>query len=89
MEGLAPLHDVESATALVGKLREYKSSAELALIQKATDATVAAHLAAWTAMKAGKSEYEIAAVMTNTYFSMGCERSAYAPIVGSGPNREQ
>jgi Xaa-Pro aminopeptidase len=86
LEGLAPLHDVESATGVVGKLREYKSPAELALIQKATDATVAAHLAAWQAMKAGKSEYEIAAVMTNTYFSMGCERSAYAPIVGSGPN---
>ena len=42
--------------------------------------------AAWHAMKAGKFEYEIAAVMTNTYFSMGCERNAYAPIIGSGPN---
>jgi Xaa-Pro aminopeptidase len=63
-----------------------KSPAELVLIQKASDATVAAHLAAWHAMKAGKSEYEIAAVMTDTYFSMGCERSAYSPIVGSGPN---
>jgi Xaa-Pro aminopeptidase len=86
LKGLAPLHDEGNATALVAKLREYKSPAELALIQKASDATVAAHLAAWHAMKAGKSEYEIAAVMTNTYFSLGCERSAYAPIVGSGPN---
>ena len=86
LKGLAPLHEEGSATALVAKLREYKSPAELALIQKASDATVAAHLAAWHAMKAGKSEYEIAAVMTNTYFSLGCERSAYAPIVGSGPN---
>jgi Xaa-Pro aminopeptidase len=24
--------------------------------------------------------------MTNAYFDLGCERSAYAPIVGSGPN---
>jgi Xaa-Pro aminopeptidase len=86
LKGLAPLHEEGSATALVAKLREFKSPAELGLIQKASDATVAAHLAAWRAMKAGKSEYEIAAVMTNTYFSMGCERSAYAPIVGSGPN---
>ena len=70
----------------MGNLREFKSPAELALIQKASDVTVAAHLAAWHAMKAGKSEYEIAAVMTNEYFSRGCERSAYAPIVGSGPN---
>ncbi|HVO96732.1 MAG TPA: Xaa-Pro peptidase family protein [Bryobacteraceae bacterium] len=83
---LAPLHPEGNATALVAKLREMKSPAELALLQKAADATVAAHLAAWHAMKSGKSEYEISAVMTNTYFSMGCERSAYAPIVGSGPN---
>lgn len=86
LKGLAPLHEEGNATALIAKLREYKSPAELALIQKASDATVAAHLAAWHAMKTGKSEYEIAAVMTYTYFSMGCERSAYAPIIGSGPN---
>jgi Xaa-Pro aminopeptidase len=86
LKGLAPLHEEANATALVAKLREHKSPAELALIQKASDATVAAHLAAWHAMKAGKSEYEISAIMTNTYFSLGCERSAYAPIVGSGPN---
>jgi Xaa-Pro aminopeptidase len=86
LEALAPLHEEGKATALIAKVREIKSPAEVTLIQKASDATVAAHLAAWRAMKAGKSEYEIAAVMTNTYFSMGCERSAYAPIVGSGPN---
>ena len=86
LKGLAPLHEHGDTTALIGSLREIKSAAEMALIQKASDATVAAHLAAWHAMKSGESEYEIAAVMTDTYFSMGCERSAYAPIVGSGPN---
>jgi len=86
LKALAPLHEEGGATALIARLREFKSPAELTLIQKATDATVAAHLAAWHAMKSGKHEYEIAAVMTNSYFSMGCERSAYAPIVGSGPN---
>jgi Xaa-Pro aminopeptidase len=86
LNALAPLHEQGNTTALVGHLREFKSPAELALIQKASNATTAAHLAAWQAMKPGKAEYEIAAVMTNTYLSMGCERSAYAPIVGSGPN---
>jgi Xaa-Pro aminopeptidase len=86
LKELAPLHVEGDTTALIGSLRELKSPAELVLIQKASDATVAAHLAAWHTMKAGKSEYEIAAVMTDTYFSMGCERSAYSPIVGSGPN---
>ena len=37
-------------------------------------------------MKPGLYEYQIAAEMTDTYFEHGCERSAYAPIVGSGPN---
>ncbi len=86
LKGLAPLHDEGNATTLIAKLREFKSPAEIGLIQAASDATVAAHLAAWHAMKPGEHEYQIAAVMTGTYFSMGCERSAYAPIVGSGPN---
>jgi Xaa-Pro aminopeptidase len=86
LKALAPLHEEGNATILIAKLREFKSPAELALMQKAADVTVAAHLAAWHAMKAGKSEYEISAVMTNTYLSAGCERSSYAPIVGSGPN---
>src|SRR5207245_1696496 len=37
-------------------------------------------------MKPGEFEYEIAAVMTGSYMMDGCRRSAYAPIVGSGPN---
>src|SRR5262249_48073768 len=41
---------------------------------------------AWRAMKPGLYEYEIASIMSNMYFSKGCERHAYAPIVGSGPN---
>jgi len=86
LNALAPLHEQGNTTTLLAKLREMKSPAELALLQKAADATVAAHLEAWHAMKPGKPEYEIAAVMTNTYYSMGCERNAYAPIVGSGPN---
>jgi len=74
---------------VVGKchvLRVEKSPAEIDLIRKATDASVAAHLAAWKRMKPGLHEYEIAATMVDTYSELGCERSAYAPIVGSGPN---
>ncbi len=36
--------------------------------------------------EAGLYEYQIAATMTNVYLEQGCERSAYAPIVGSGPD---
>jgi Xaa-Pro aminopeptidase len=79
-------HEDADAGREIAKLRTIKSPAEIALIQRSTDATVAAHLAAWKFIKPGEYEYEIAAVMSNTYFSRGCERSAYAPIVGSGPN---
>jgi Xaa-Pro aminopeptidase len=86
LKQLAPFHPDESAVKAIAKLRMNKSPAEVDLISKSTSATVAAHLAAWKKMKAGQHEYEIAATMTNTYFELGCERSAYAPIVGSGPN---
>jgi Xaa-Pro aminopeptidase len=83
---LAMFHEDSSAALPIARLRMNKSPAEIDLIQKTTDATVAAHLAAWKKIKPGLHEYEIGAVMTNVYFERGCERSAYAPIVGSGPN---
>jgi Xaa-Pro aminopeptidase len=83
---LAPFHEVTGAEPPIARLRMIKSQAEIELITKATDATVAAHLVAWKSMKAGLYEYQIAAAMTNVYFQHGCERSSYAPIVGSGPN---
>jgi Xaa-Pro aminopeptidase len=63
-----------------------KSPAEIELIRRSTDATIAAHRKAWSMMRPGLYEYEIASAMSNEYFSRGCERHAYAPIVGSGPN---
>lgn len=63
-----------------------KSPEELALIQKSIDATLAAHRTAWKMAAPGLYEYQVAAAMTNSYLSEGCERSAYAPIVGAGPN---
>jgi Xaa-Pro aminopeptidase len=86
LKQLALFHAESDASRPIAQLRMIKSPAEIALIARATDVTVAAHLAAWKMLKPGEFEYEIAAAMTNTYFSRGCERSAYAPIVGSGPN---
>jgi Xaa-Pro aminopeptidase len=86
LKSLAVFHEAGDAERLLSRLRMMKSPAEIALIQHASDATVAAHLEAWKQMRAGQYEYQIAAEMTNVYFARGCERSAYAPIVGSGPN---
>ena len=63
-----------------------KSPAELALLQYSIDVTLDAHRAAWKRAAPGEYEYQVAATMTDVYFDAGCQRSAYAPIVGSGPN---
>ncbi|MBV9399948.1 MAG: aminopeptidase P N-terminal domain-containing protein [Bryobacterales bacterium] len=86
LKGLAALHEQADAGPEIARLRVIKSPAEVSLIEKSTEATTPAHLAAWKKMKPGMFEYEIAAAMTNVYFERGCERNAYAPIVGSGPN---
>lgn len=83
---LLPLRVISDASLPIARLRMKKSAAEIAAIQHSTDATIAAHLAAWRSLRAGMPEYQIAAIMTEVYFAQGCERHAYAPIVGSGPN---
>jgi Xaa-Pro aminopeptidase len=86
LKSLAVFHEEADAARAIARLRMVKSPAEVELITKATDATVAAHLAGWKKTRPGVWEYEIAAHMTNAYLERGCERNAYAPIVGSGPN---
>ncbi|HLY17502.1 MAG TPA: Xaa-Pro peptidase family protein [Bryobacteraceae bacterium] len=83
---LAPLRDISDAGPLIARLRMHKSAEELALIQKSIDATLAAHRAAWKRAAPGLYEYQVAATMTEVYSDQGCERHAYAPIVGAGPD---
>jgi Xaa-Pro aminopeptidase len=69
---------------MVSSLRTTKDAGEVALIRKAVDASVAAHFAAFKAVKPSVNEREIAALMEYEWGKRGCERVAYAPIVGSG-----
>jgi len=71
---------------LVSSLRTVKDSAEIERIRKATDATVAAQLAAMRALKPGITEREVSALLQYEWGKRGCERPAYSPIVGSGFN---
>jgi Xaa-Pro aminopeptidase len=94
----APLQWLETANAfpvgtsyadirpLLGSLRTVKDAGEVELIRKATDASVAAQLAAIKAIKPGMTEREISALLQYEWGKRGCERPAYAPIVGSGIN---
>jgi Xaa-Pro aminopeptidase len=78
-----PTHDVRT---LIEQLRMVKSPAEIALIQKATDASAAAQLAGMRAIKPGVRERAIAATEVATMLTEGCERASYPAIVGSGIN---
>jgi Xaa-Pro aminopeptidase len=71
---------------MLTSLRTAKDAREIALIQKAVDASVAAHLAAMKAIKPNVKEYEISALMNYEWQRRGCEGPSYSPIVGSGRN---
>ena len=71
---------------MLSSLRTVKDAGEIALLQKAVDASVAAHSAAMKEVKPGVKEYEISALMQYEWDKRGCERPSYAPIVGSGHN---
>ena len=69
---------------MLESLRTYKDSGEIERIRHATDASIAAHFAAMHAVKPGITEREVSALMQYEWGKRGCERPAYAPIVGSG-----
>lgn len=81
-----PPAEVAAAAHALALLRMRKSPHELEQLQRAADASVAAHLAAWKRAAPGLYEYQVAAAMQAAYLELGCERGSYAPIVGSGPN---
>jgi len=76
----------KDAAPALGAMRQIKSPGELALLQKAVDLSVDAHIAAMHDMRPGLYEYQIAARMKDVHDWGGCEREAYAPIVGTGLN---
>jgi Xaa-Pro aminopeptidase len=71
---------------LLASLRLYKDAGEMDRIRKAVNASAAAHFAAMRTLKPGMNEREISALMQYEWGRRGCERPAYAPIVGSGFN---
>jgi Xaa-Pro aminopeptidase len=71
---------------LLATMRASKDSREIERLRKATEASMAAHRAAMRAIKPGMTELQVAALMENEFKRAGCERPAFAPIVGSGAN---
>ena len=82
----APLATLADFRDMVTRMRMVKSPGEIALIRKAADASVEAHLAAMKTVRPGLWEYQVAARMEYEFQRRGCEWPAYPPIVGSGFN---
>jgi len=74
-------HDV---TEPAGQLRAVKDEGEIALLRKASDASIAGQRAMMRAVRPGVTERALAGEMTAVWMENGCERASYAPIVGSG-----
>jgi Xaa-Pro aminopeptidase len=79
-----PAIQVNDVARAITSLREVKSPGEVALLQKAVDASVDAQLDAMKHMRPGLFEYQVAARMKMIHEMAGCSREAYSPIVGAG-----
>ena len=67
----APAATLVSATPVTAGCRMFKSAAELALMQRATDITVLAIKAAFATLKAGMTQYDLAANATGALSRLG------------------
>lgn len=71
---------------IIHPMRMIKSNYEVAMMQKAVDATVAAHRRAMQACKPGLHEYQIEAELLHEFHYYGCRSEAYTSIVAGGEN---
>jgi Xaa-Pro aminopeptidase len=76
----------QDVTSLTAQLRVVKDAGEIALLKKASTASIEAQRVMMRAVRPGATERAIAGKMTAVWMEGGCERPAYAPIVGSGIN---
>jgi Xaa-Pro aminopeptidase len=74
------------AEAVLHEKRLLKRPEELEIMRRAARISGQAHLAAMKAAAPGVNECEIDALFRGIFRREGCERPAYEPIVGSGPN---
>jgi Xaa-Pro aminopeptidase len=72
--------------AILHEMRLRKSPAELETMRAAARITREAHEGAMARARPGMREYEVEALLLDTFRRHGSERPAYGSIVGSGPN---
>jgi Xaa-Pro aminopeptidase len=71
---------------LIAELRLIKDAGEVELLKKAESTSILGQRAMFKAVHPGATELAVAGAMTKVWMENGCQRPAYFPIVGSGPN---
>lgn len=85
-DGVVRERDIREVGPALARMRSVKSPEEIALIQKAVEATVSGHRAAWKAVADGSTERSMVAEFVGAVFRAGCQRLAFPPMAGAGPN---
>jgi Xaa-Pro aminopeptidase len=71
---------------VVHEMRLFKATSDLDAMKNAAAITGEAHMRAMRTAKAGMHEFEVEALLLETFRKRGSERPAYGSIVGSGAN---
>lgn len=80
-----PVEIVDPSTIL-HEMRLFKNAEDLGAMRRAADITAEAHLRAMKSTKPGMHEFQVEAMLLETFRMHGSERPAYGSIVGSGAN---
>jgi Xaa-Pro aminopeptidase len=67
----APAFEYVSADPITAGCRMFKSPAEIALMQKANDITIAAYKATWESMREGMTQGEFSAICSDAFRALG------------------
>ena len=71
---------------IIGEMRLFKSTAEIALMQRAAEISVAAHQRAIQTCRVACHEYQLEAELLYEFSRQGCRSVAYDSIVAGGSN---
>jgi Xaa-Pro aminopeptidase len=84
--GVFPPTEIVDPGAILHEMRLRKSPGEVETMRAAARITREAHERAMARARPGMREYEVEALLLDTFRRHGSERPAYGSIVGSGPN---
>ena len=81
-----PPHTIIDPTPIIGDMRLHKTDKEVALMQRAADIAVEAHVLAMKKVKPGMNEAQVESLMEAYMRDKGASGVAYNSIIGGGDN---